>query len=134
MKLHTVALSVISLCSIQALAGEQFVIEPISKKMEKLIAGASKSERVSLKGALRTIPMGGAMLTLQSTNYGQVILFSPLDVDASLHERLKAIEASGATVKVTATMSTICSEKELKAEVMGCRRLDTSKAITVEKL
>jgi hypothetical protein len=132
MNFYALALSIVSLYATHAFAEEKIVITPISKKMGSLSAGARKSENVTLRGVLHTIPMGGAKLTLQSTNYGQVILFSPLALDAQIQKRLEKIEASGISVVITATMNTICAERELKAEVLGCRILDNSKTITVK--
>jgi hypothetical protein len=77
--------------------------------------------------------MGGAMMTIQSSNYGQLILFSPWEIDVSAEKRLRELESSHAIVKVTGRLNTVCSEKELRSEVMGCRRFDMTKVIVIEK-
>ena len=48
---------------------------------------------------------------------------------------LEKWENDGIHVKVTGVMATVtvCSDRELKTEVIGCRWIDTSKPITVEK-
>ena len=65
---------------------------------------------------------------------GQVVLFNPIDVDASIGKKLKDIELSGTSVKVTGTLNTFCSDTQLKAETMGCRRFDLTKPILDEPL
>jgi hypothetical protein len=117
---------------LHAFAGDRVVIEPVSGQAGKAAKGVRMSERVVLTGRLQTVPMGGAMLTLQSTNYGQVILFRPFDVDAQAEKRLSAMEASRTSVKVTATLNTMCSKQQLRADVMWCRTLDVNKPITIE--
>lgn len=77
--------------------------------------------------------MGGAKTTIQSSNFGQVVLFAPMVLDLEIQKQLEQLEIDGVHVKVTGVLATVCSDSELKAEVMGCRWLDTSKPITVEK-
>jgi hypothetical protein len=117
----------------QAFAGEKIVIDPITKGTGKVATGVKKSEEVTVSGPLQTVPMGGAMLTVQSANYGQLILFSPFDVEASAERHLRELEAAHVSVRISGTLNTSCSDRQLATEVMGCRRFDTTKAITIEK-
>ena len=119
--------------SLTAFGGEGIIIQPLDLKPSKLFASAKKREPISLVGTLQTVPMSGAKVTIQSDNYGRVILFSPMELDPTDGKGLEALERSKATVKITGTMLTMCGERELKAEVMGCRWMDTTKIITVEK-
>jgi len=122
-----------AVCMVSAFGAEVILIQPLSGKPSKIIAAPKKLEQVVLTGTLQTVPMGGAKTLLQSTNYGRVVLFSPLELEAADRNKLEAIEKSGLSVKVTATMATICAERELKAEVMGCRVLDVSRQIRIER-
>lgn len=73
------------------------------------------------------------MLTVQSTNYGQLILFSPFDINAPAETRLRELEATHAVVKVSGTLSTVCAMQQLRSGVTGCRRCHTTKAIIIER-
>lgn len=135
MKYHQYAVFTIALIgSIAAWAQKTppLVIPPLEKSTPKLLVKA-KAEKVSLTGPLKTIPMGGAKTTIQSANFGQVVLFAPMELDAATQKMLEKWENDGVHVKVTGVMATVCSERELKAEVIGCRWIDTSKSVTVEK-
>ena len=134
MKLPTIATSAILMFACHTFAGERIAIDPLEKATGKPNAGVKKTEQVSVTGSLNIVPMQGAILTLNSANYGQVILFSPMDVGEPIEKKLRAIENSGVLVKVTGTLNTVCSSNQLKAETMGCRRFDLSKPIVIEKL
>ena len=116
-----------------AFAGERLVVDPLKKPLSKPAQGLKKAEQITVTGPLRVVPMQGAMLIVNSTNFGQVVLFSPLDVDASIDKKLKDIVLSGTSVTVTGTLNTVCSDTQLKAETMGCRRFDLTKQIILEK-
>ena len=133
MKLAAIAASALLIFSANALSSERIVVGPLEKPTGKPGVGVKKSEQVTVTGPLRTVPMQGAVLTLSSTNYGQIILFSPLDVDVSVERKLTNIESSGVFVKATGTLNTVCTESQLKAETMGCRRFDLTKQIIIEK-
>jgi hypothetical protein len=133
MKLAAIAASALLIFTVNAFAGERIVVDPLEKPTGKPGAGVKKSEQVTVTGPLRIVAMQGAILTLSSTNYGQVILFSPMDVEASTEQKLRALESSGVSVKATGTLNTVCSESQLKAETMGCRRFDLTKQIVIEK-
>ena len=120
-------------CSGLAHAGEEITIHAIDKTTPKMLSHPKKAEDVTLVGDLRTIPMSGAKTTIQSTNYGQVILFSPMLLDMKDIKQLDALEAAHTYVKVTGRMLTLCSEKELRADVLGCRWMDSTKTITIQK-
>jgi hypothetical protein len=133
MKLPVLILSAMALFSAPVFAAEQIVIDPITPAKGKVATGVKKSEQVTVSGPLQIVPMGGAMMTIQSSNYGQLILFSPWEIDVSAEKRLRELESSHAIVKVTGRLNTVCSEKELRSEVMGCRRFDMTKVIVIEK-
>lgn len=124
---------IVSFTSLAALSNEGIIIQPLDLKPSKLLSKAKKKESISLIGTLQTVPMSGAKLTIQSDNYGRVILFSPMELDLKDSKSLEALEANKTTVRVTGTMLTMCSERDLKADVMGCRWMDTTKLITIEK-
>lgn len=131
MKLSALVLCSLTLLSVSAFAIERIVIAPLTKGSATV--GVRKSESVTVSGTLQTAPMGGAVLTVQSFNYGQLILFRPFDVETSVEKRLSELEAEHATVKISGTLNTGCSDRQLATEVMGCRRFDTTKAIVIEK-
>jgi len=133
MKLQLLAIATLAILSSHVFAGERIVIDPFAKGASKTATGVKKSEQVTVSGPLKLMAMGGAMLTIQSFNYGQLILFSPLDIEASSEKRLREFEATHAIVKISGTLNTVCSERQLATEVMGCRRFDTTKAIAIEK-
>lgn len=133
MKLPVLILSALTLVSASVFAAERIVIDKITSGKAKVETGVKKSEQVTVTGPLQTVPMGGAVITIQSSNYGQLILFSPWDIDASTEKRLRELESSHASVKVTGRLNTVCSEKELRSEVVGCRRFDITKTIVIEK-
>lgn len=116
-----------------AISGERLNIGPLEQATGKPPMGVKKAEAVTVSGPLKVVPMQGAVLTLQSTNMGQVILFSPMDVDPAIEQKLRTIESSGVSVKVSGTLNTMCSDQQLKAETVGCRRFDLTKPIVVEK-
>lgn len=134
MKLAVIAASALLMLSFNSFGGERVVVDPIEKPTGKRNIGVKKSEQLTVTGTIRVVPMQGAKLTLNSTNYGQVILFSPMDLDATIERKLRDIELSGGRVKATGTLNTLCSERELKAEIMGCRRFDLTKQIVIELL
>lgn len=133
MKLAAIAALALLTVASNTFAGERIVVDPLEKPTGKPGVGVKKAEQVTVTGALRTVAMQGATLTLNSTNYGQVILFSPMDVDATLERKLRDLESSGVSVKATGNLNTVCSESQLKAETMGCRRFDLTKQIVIEK-
>lgn len=132
MKLAVIAASALLIFSSSSFGGERVVVEPLEKPTGKPSVGVRKSERLTVTGALQVVPMQGAKLTLNSTNYGQIILFSPMKVDATIERKLRDIELSGTRVKATGTLNTMCSERELKAEISGCRLFDLTKQIVIE--
>lgn len=133
MKFPLMTASAVFMFASHSFAGERIVIDPLEKATGKLAVGVKKSQQITVTGPLRVVPMQGAMLTLNSINYGQVILFSPMAVDASVERKLKDVESSGVSVKVTGALNTLCTENQLKAETMGCRRFDLTKPIVIEK-
>jgi hypothetical protein len=132
MKLPVLILSTMVLFSTHVFAVERIVIDPITPGRAQVAARVKKSEQVTVTGPLQIVAMGGATMTIQSANYGQLILFSPFDIDTSAEKRLREIEASHSVVKVTGRLNTLCSARQLKSESMGCRRFDITKAIIIE--
>ena len=124
---------ILGFISLAAFGSEDIIIQPLDSKPSKMFSKAKKREPISLVGTLQTVPMYGAKVTIQSGNYGQVILFSPMELDLKDSKGIDALESSRTTVRVTGTMLTMCSERDLKADVMGCRWMDITKVITVEK-
>ncbi len=116
-----------------AFATERIVVDPLEKATGKPAVGVKKSEQVTVPGTLTVVAMQGATLTLNSTTFGQVILFSPMDVEVAVGRKLKDIETAGTAVKVTGVLNTLCSDRQLKAEPMGCRRFDLTKTIVIER-
>ena len=116
-----------------AISGERITVGPLEQATGKPAMGVKKAEAVTVSGPLKVVPMQGAVLTLQSTNMGQIVLFSPMDVEPVMEQKLRSIESSGVSVKVSGTLNTMCSDQQLKAETVGCRRFDLTKPIVVEK-
>ena len=132
MKRMLLASSLVTLLSFYAFAGEKIVIEPQIKSDGKPTPWVKKSEQVTVSGPLQIVAMQGANVAVQSTNYGMVILFMRNEVEPALGARLTQLEASHAGVRVSGKLNTVCSESQLKSDVMGCRRFDTTKPITIE--
>ena len=131
MKLSILILSALTLVSTPVFAAERIVIKPLMPATGKILAGVKKSEQVTVSGTLQIVPMGGAMVTVQSNNYGSINMFRPWEIDASLEKRLQELEASQVTVKVTGRLNTVCSEKQLSSDTLGCREFDTTKTIVI---
>lgn len=108
-------------------------IAPLKKVAPQHYKRAVVTEKVSLSGRLETVPMGGAMLTLQSTSFGQVVLFSPFSVPDKTQEQLEQIQERQTSVTVTGTMLTLCSASELRRpDVVGCREIDLTQPIFIK--
>lgn len=126
--------SAVMLFSFQATAAAPLIeIPPIEQSVPNQYPRAQSKERVSLSGQLATIPMGGAKVTLQSTNYGQVVLFSPFSVPAATQSQLERLQDKQTTVTVMGILITLCSAAELRqADTVGCRVLDLTQPITIK--
>lgn len=121
------------MCITSALATENILnISPIDKKPPGFVKIAKYSELISLTGTLKTIPMGGAQLILQSLEKGTIILFRPYEIAAEDFEKIERMELDSTAVQVTGTVSTMCSSQELKTGILGCLRLDTSKKVIIK--
>ena len=126
------AIALLAFLSCPAFAGEKIVIEPLTKSDGKPTPWVKKSEQVTISGPMQIVAMQGAQVTVQSTNYGMAILFMRTDVEPSVGTRLTQLADSRTTVKVSGKLNTACSESQLRTDTLGCRRFDTTKAITIE--
>lgn len=112
---------------------ETITIKSLTKKLPKHHPQIYTMEKVSIAGKLQTVPMAGAMITLQSTNFGQVLLFRPFSLPGNIQDRLKQLEAKQLTVTVSGIMLTICSPSELRQDsIVGCREFDNTKTIGIK--
>lgn len=94
---------------------------------------AAKTQSVSLVGLVDIIPMGGAQVVLRSNNYGQVTLLPQMELSKVELNQVQGWLSQRAQVQVEGTMLTVCSERELKRDIMGCRAMDRSKPMTLTK-
>lgn len=110
-------------------------INPLEKVAPEHYTNATEKVTLSLAGRLEIVPMRGAMLTLQSTNYGQILLFRPFVLSDEIRQRLEQIEKNQTTVIATGTMLTTCSAAEMQQpDVVGCRELDLTQPISIKPL
>jgi hypothetical protein len=132
MKNFLFVLTLLSLTSPCFATGETITIAPV-KKAPKHQGKIYATEKISVSGQLQTVPMGGAMLTLQSTNFGQILLFSPFAPSKDIQSRLEKIEGRHVTVTISGALLTTCSASELRqANRVGCREFDNTKEIEIK--
>jgi hypothetical protein len=107
------------------------VIKPTSTIAKKSI---KSQKNVVLQGKLETVPFVGAMWTIQSREFGQVLLFRPQDISEEIANKLEVLEARGNMVNVTGNLLLLCTMRELNSGMLGCRQFDNRKKIKVEIL
>jgi hypothetical protein len=116
-----------------ALAGETVTI-PADKNAPRVRPSAiKKSEQITVSGPLQVVPLQGATLTLTSATYGFVVIGKVMDIDIAAWERLEPMAKVRSSVSVTGTLQTLCDEKGLRAETLGCRQFDLNRSVFIEK-
>ena len=130
MQLHKI-IAVLALGATATAKGQSITVA--ADHQAKALAGQSKSEAVKLVGRVDIIPMGGSQVVVRSNNYGQVTLFSPFALSKAGLSQVEKWMNQNEQVQVIGTMLTVCSERELKQDIMGCRMMDRSKSITLTK-
>ena len=125
-------LILLALCS-AAFAVPQTISIPGESSTKAKTLKPVKSEAVLLVGTIDIIPMGGAQVVLRSNNSGQDTLLPQSQLPAADLSQIERWANQRSQVQVQGTMLTICSARELKRDIIGCRAMDRSKSMTLTK-
>ncbi len=110
---------------------DTFTIRPTSTINPKNI----KSQKTTtLQGKLEIIPLMGAMWTIQSREFGQVLLFRPWEIPETVSNKLDMLEKQGNLVNITGNLLLLCSTRDLNSGMVGCRQFDSRQKIKIEVL
>ncbi len=114
-------------------AAAQSILVPADSRGSTNAPKAARADVMALVGILDIIPMGGAQVVLRSNNYGQITLLPQLELPKGDLSRIERWVEQREQVQVRGTMLTVCSERELKQDIMGCRVMDRTKPMTLRK-
>jgi len=109
-----------------------FTVPPTNKNAK--YKGIRIRERLVITGEIKIVPMFGATVVIQSPTLGQVELGKLLDFPVEIQRQLEELESQGSSIEAKGLVLTLCTDKQIKKGVLGCRAFDAAKAVVIRQM